>query len=117
MLALGCGVLRLWGAVPFLSSNTWLSAGTVSCTPPGACVSRVGAPSDGVQLTEEETEYKILCVKHVLESHVVFQFLCTNTVREQVLEDVSVTMDLSEAVRAAVCREVLCWETLGWAEA
>ena len=37
-----------------------------------------------LQLTEEETEYKILCVKHVLEAHVVFQFLCTNTVREQV---------------------------------
>ena len=49
------------------------------------------------QLTEEETEYKVVCVRHVLERHVVFQFNCTNTVKEQVLEDVSVTMDLSEA--------------------
>ncbi len=57
-------------------------------------------PDPPAQLTEEETEYKIVGVKHVLEAHVVFQFLCTNTVREQVLEDVSVTMDLSEAVSA-----------------
>ncbi|EFN55078.1 hypothetical protein CHLNCDRAFT_31542 [Chlorella variabilis] len=50
-----------------------------------------------VQLTEEETEYKVVCVRHVLEGHIVFQFNCTNTVREQVLEDVSVTMDLADA--------------------
>ncbi len=80
-----------------------------------------------MQLTEEETEYKIVCVKHVLEAHVVFQFLCTNTVKEQVLEDVSVTMDLSEAVSGSVpaeatgcalCRMIppswaLCWPA-GW---
>eukprot|EP00887_Chlorella_sp_A99_P007682 scaffold20.g7682.t1 len=39
-----------------------------------------------VQLTEEETEYKVVCVRHVLESHIIFQ--CWN---------VSVTMDLAEA--------------------
>lgn len=37
-----------------------------------------------MQLTEEETEYKVVCVRHVLDSHVVLQFNCTNTVREQV---------------------------------
>lgn len=36
------------------------------------------------QLTEEETEYKVVCVRHVLEGHLVFQFNCTNTVKEQV---------------------------------
>ncbi|KAL4437499.1 hypothetical protein ABPG77_003480 [Micractinium sp. CCAP 211/92] len=50
-----------------------------------------------VQLTEEETEYKVVCVRHVLEGHIVFQFNCTNTVKEQVLEDVSVTVDLADA--------------------
>lgn len=54
-----------------------------------------------LQLTEEETEYKVVCVRHVLEGHIVFQFNCTNTVREQVLEDVSVTMDLADAVSGA----------------
>lgn len=41
----------------------------------------------------------MVCVRHVLEGHIVFQFNCTNTVKEQVLEDVSVTMDLADAVR------------------
>lgn len=50
-----------------------------------------------VQLTEEETEYKVVCVRHVLEGHVVLQFNCTNTVKEQVLEDVSVAVDLADA--------------------
>lgn len=69
----------------------------LKAVPQLAALGPIFKSSRPVQLTEEETEYKILCVKHVLESHVVFQFLCTNTVREQVLEDVSVTMDLSEA--------------------
>lgn len=51
-----------------------------------------------VQLTEEDTEYNVSVVKHIFESHIVFQFHCTNTIEEQVLEDVSVAMDLAEAV-------------------
>ncbi|KAG2436060.1 hypothetical protein HYH02_011571 [Chlamydomonas schloesseri] len=50
-----------------------------------------------VRLTEEDTEYAIFCVKHIFEGHIVFQFNCTNTIAEQVLEDVSVAMDLAEA--------------------
>uniref|UniRef100_A0A061RA30 Coatomer subunit gamma n=1 Tax=Tetraselmis sp. GSL018 TaxID=582737 RepID=A0A061RA30_9CHLO len=53
--------------------------------------------SEPQKLTEEETEYIVTCVKHVFESHIVFQFNCTNTIREQVLENVSVTMDLADA--------------------
>jgi hypothetical protein len=65
------------------------------------------------QLTEEETEYKVVCVRHVLEGHLVLQFNCTNTVREQVLEGVSVAVDLAEAVRGgeegdAGCHSVRC---------
>jgi hypothetical protein len=51
-----------------------------------------------VQLTEEETEYSILGIKHIFEEHILFQFNCTNTVPEQILENVSVLMDLAEAV-------------------
>ena len=50
-----------------------------------------------VQLTEEETEYHVLCVHHVLGAHDVFQFHITNTVPEQVIEDVSVLLDLADA--------------------
>ena len=52
-------------------------------------------------LTEEETEYNIALVVHVLETHVLLQFNCTNTVAEQVLENVNVVVDLAEAVSAA----------------
>ncbi|PNH02526.1 Coatomer subunit gamma-2 [Tetrabaena socialis] len=50
-----------------------------------------------VRLTEEDTEYSVFCIKHVYEGHLVFQFNCTNTIAEQVLEEVSVAMDLAEA--------------------
>lgn len=53
--------------------------------------------SEPVQLTEEETEYNIVVIKHNFPSHTVLQFQCTNTVQEQVLEDVSVSVDLAEA--------------------
>lgn len=50
-----------------------------------------------VELTEAETEYSVSCVKHVYPAHLVFQFNCTNTIAEQVLEEVYVLMDLTEA--------------------
>ena len=62
----------------------------------------LGSPfksSEPERLTEEETEYSVLVIKHIFESHIVLQFDCTNTVAEQVLEDVSVAIDLSESVR------------------
>lgn len=54
--------------------------------------------AEPVRLTEEDTEYTIFCVKHVFDSHIVLQFNCTNTINEQVLENVSVAVDLAEAV-------------------
>ncbi|CAN6544097.1 unnamed protein product [Malus baccata var. baccata] len=41
-----------------------------------------------VELTEPETEYAVNVVKHIFDSHVVFQYNCTNTIPEQLLEDV-----------------------------
>jgi coatomer protein complex subunit gamma len=41
-----------------------------------------------VELTEAETEYAINVVKHIYPGHVVFQFNCTNTIAEQLLENV-----------------------------
>lgn len=37
-------------------------------------------------------------MKHVFAEHLVLQFDCTNTIAEQCLEDVSVMLDLAEAV-------------------
>jgi coatomer protein complex subunit gamma len=51
------------------------------------------------RLTEEDTEYVIHAIKHVFPSHLVVQFNCTNTIKEQRLENVTVLMDLADAVR------------------
>ncbi|XP_065829385.1 coatomer subunit gamma-2-like [Oscarella lobularis] len=49
-----------------------------------------------VELTESETEYVVQCVKHTFADHVVFQFDCTNTLNDQLLEDVWVQMETSD---------------------
>jgi hypothetical protein len=65
-----------------------------------------------VQLTEEETEYSILGIKHIFEEHILFQFNCTNTVPEQILENVSVLMDLAEAVSQLLLPPLLSFSSL-----
>lgn len=72
-------------------------AAQVRAVPQLAGLGPVFKTSPPVQLTEEETEYKVVAVHHVLEKHDVFQFHITNTVKEQVLEDVGVAMDLIDA--------------------
>ncbi|ELU14014.1 hypothetical protein CAPTEDRAFT_162815 [Capitella teleta] len=46
-----------------------------------------------VELTESETEYMVRCIKHTFPHHLVFQFDCTNTLNDQVLENVTVQME------------------------
>ncbi|EFA81100.1 adaptin N-terminal domain-containing protein [Heterostelium album PN500] len=48
--------------------------------------------SELVELTETETEYVVSCVKHVFQEHLVFQFNVTNTLNDQLLENVYVKM-------------------------
>ncbi|KAJ8467044.1 hypothetical protein OPV22_029596 [Ensete ventricosum] len=50
-----------------------------------------------MELTEPETEYAVNVVKHIFDGHVVFQYNCTNTIPEQLLEKVTVFVDASEA--------------------
>ncbi|KAM5548915.1 coatomer subunit gamma [Rosa sericea] len=50
-----------------------------------------------VELTEAETEYAVNVVKHIFDRHVVFQYNCTNTIPEQLLENVIVAVDASDA--------------------
>lgn len=49
-----------------------------------------------VELTESETEYVVKCIKHTFNNVIVFQFDCTNTLNDQILENVSVSMESSE---------------------
>jgi coatomer protein complex subunit gamma len=45
-----------------------------------------------IELTESETEYVVHCIKHTFARHVVFQFNCTNTLNDQLLEQVHMVM-------------------------
>ncbi|XP_067684314.1 coatomer subunit gamma-2-like [Haliotis asinina] len=49
--------------------------------------------SQPIELTESETEYVVQCVKHTFSNYIVFQFDCTNTLNDQVLENATVQMD------------------------
>ncbi|KAH9616187.1 hypothetical protein KSS87_001916 [Heliosperma pusillum] len=53
--------------------------------------------SSPVELTEPETEYSVNVIKHIFDGHIVFQYNCTNTIPEQLLENVTVIVDASEA--------------------
>ncbi|XP_022099738.1 coatomer subunit gamma-2-like [Acanthaster planci] len=52
--------------------------------------------SKPVELTESETEYMVRCIKHTFANNIVFQFDCTNTLNDQLLENVTVQMDSSD---------------------
>lgn len=49
--------------------------------------------TEPVQITEEESEYQVSCIKHIYPQHVVFQFNVTNNMKDQRLEEVQVEMD------------------------
>jgi coatomer protein complex subunit gamma len=52
--------------------------------------------SKPVELTESETEYVVHAIKHVFTNgYIVVQFNCTNTLAEQLLENVTVKVDVS----------------------
>lgn len=48
--------------------------------------------SSPIELTESETEYLVQCVKHMYRHHLILQFDCTNTLEDQVLEEVSIVL-------------------------
>ncbi|KFO29351.1 Coatomer subunit gamma-2 [Fukomys damarensis] len=59
--------------------------------------------SEPVQLTEAETEYFVRCIKHIFTNHIVFQFDCTNTLNDQLLEKVTVQMEPSDSFAVLCC--------------
>lgn len=60
--------------------------------------------SQSVQLTENETEYTVQCIKHCFTNHMVFQFDCVNTLSDQLLENVRVDLVIPDGftVRAVI---------------
>ncbi|EYU42621.1 hypothetical protein ABFS82_14G113600 [Erythranthe guttata] len=69
----------------------------LTAIPEFASFGKLFKSSAPVELTEAETEYAVNVVKHIFDSHVVFQYNCTNTIAEQLLENVTVVVDASEA--------------------
>ncbi|GMI88185.1 gamma2 Coat Protein [Hibiscus trionum] len=69
----------------------------LSSIPEFANFGKLFKSSAPVELTEAETEYAVNVVKHIFDGHVVFQYNCTNTIPEQLLENVIVIVDASEA--------------------
>lgn len=59
-----------------------------------------------VEITESETEYYVQCIKHMFRNYIVFQFDCTNTLDDQVLERVTVDMEAGEGFE--VVKQVAC---------
>lgn len=53
--------------------------------------------SEPVQLTEAETEYVVRCIKHTFARHMVFQFDCTNTLNDQLLQKVGFILSVSSS--------------------
>lgn len=49
-----------------------------------------------VELTEQETEYVVRCIKHTFSHYIVFQFDCINTLNDQILESVTVHMESAD---------------------
>ena len=94
------GPSQMPGATAMLSEAEQLSEymEQLRCLPQFATLGPLFKSCEAVQLTEEGTEYSVTLIKHIFESHIVFQFSCMNTVAEQVLEDVRVVLDLAEAV-------------------
>ena len=48
-------------------------------------------------LSESGTEYEVACIKHVYASHILLQFSVNNTLEDQLLENVTVAVDISAA--------------------
>ncbi|XP_057494698.1 coatomer subunit gamma-2 [Actinidia eriantha] len=69
----------------------------ISSIPEFSSFGKLFKSSAPVELTEAETEYAVNVVKHIFDGHVVFQYNCTNTIPEQLLENVSVIVDASDA--------------------
>ena len=49
-----------------------------------------------IELSESETEYYVRCIKHTFPNHIVFQFDCTNTLNDQILENVTVHLETGD---------------------
>ncbi|KAL7464508.1 hypothetical protein ACHAXS_004837 [Conticribra weissflogii] len=68
-------------------------AAVIYTIPELASFGKVFKSSSPVALTEDETEYVVRCIKHILDNHVILQFIIENTVENQRLDNVVVSIE------------------------
>jgi len=72
-----------------------------------------------IGLTDPETEYSCTCVKHIYAAHTVLAFELRNTIEDQLLESVSVALDLGGCSGFEIETELPCptlaFDTIGQA--
>ncbi|KAL7433404.1 hypothetical protein ACHAXH_005944 [Discostella pseudostelligera] len=68
-------------------------AAVVYAIPELASLGRVFRSSPPTALSEEETEYVVRCVKHIMPEHIILQFLIQNTVEDQRLVNCTVAVE------------------------
>jgi len=64
--------------------------------------------SKKVALSEAGTEYEVGCTKHVYANHLLLQFSINNTLEDQLLENVTVAVDVSAAAGLQFESELPC---------
>ncbi|KAL7473831.1 hypothetical protein ACHAXS_014470 [Conticribra weissflogii] len=68
-------------------------AAAVYAIPELASLGRVFRSSPATELSEEETEYVVRCIKHVMPDHIILQFKIQNTVEDQRLVNCTVAVE------------------------
>jgi len=67
-------------------------ASVIYSIPELASFGRVFRSCKPLPLTEPESEYVVTCVKHILDRHIILQFIVQNTIEDQRLQNVSVSI-------------------------
>eukprot|EP00515_Schizochytrium_aggregatum_P011924 CAMPEP_0202078892 /NCGR_PEP_ID=MMETSP0964-20121228/6182_1 /ASSEMBLY_ACC=CAM_ASM_000500 /TAXON_ID=4773 /ORGANISM="Schizochytrium aggregatum, Strain ATCC28209" /LENGTH=928 /DNA_ID=CAMNT_0048646211 /DNA_START=65 /DNA_END=2851 /DNA_ORIENTATION=- len=78
---------------PETAGSTSAAAAELYNIPEFASLGSVFKSSKPVKLTEDVAEYVVSCVKHVFAEHVVLQFTVTNTLDDQLLSNVSISVE------------------------
>lgn len=78
-------------------SNQELYAQQISAVPSFSNLGPLFKSSSRSYLTESVTEYNVSCIKHIFNDFVLLQFDCVNTLNDQLLEDVSVSVEPADS--------------------
>lgn len=91
-------------------------AAVIYAIPELADFGRVFRSSTATSLTEEETEYVVRCVKHILDQHVILEFIVRNTVEEIRIQNLTVELegdsDAFEVIGNVPAEKAECDETV-----